>query len=83
MGRELERELLLILGSVALFGLLLPWLGMVISVAILILIAALASHEFHLRETLVSIVVLLVMSYLVFVKGLELQFPVWPTFLSA
>lgn len=77
------REILLILGAVALFGLLLPWLGMVISVSILILISALASHEFRLKETILSIVVLLIMSYLVFVKGLELQFPVWPTFMTA
>ena len=27
-------------------------------------------------------VVLGIFSYLVFVKGLELQFPVWPTFLT-
>ena len=76
------REIFLVLGSVAVFGFLLPVLGMVISVALLILVAAFASHEFHWKETLISIVVLLIMSYLVFVKGLELQFPVWPTFLN-
>ena len=32
--------------------------------------------------TAISIIVLLVMSYLVFVKGLELQFPLWPKFMS-
>lgn len=76
------RELLLILGAVALFGIVLPVLGMVISIALLILIAAIASHEFSLKETILSIAVLLIMSYLVFVKGLELQFPVWPIFLT-
>ena len=77
------REILLILGSVALFGITLPWLGMVGSVTLLILVSAFASHEFSWKETVGSIIVLLVMSYLVFVKGLELQFPVWPTFLTA
>ncbi|HRA78844.1 MAG TPA: tripartite tricarboxylate transporter TctB family protein, partial [Burkholderiaceae bacterium] len=59
----------------------LPWLGSVIAITLLIAISATASHEFGWKETLISIVVLLVMSELVFVKGLELQFPVWPKFL--
>lgn len=76
------REILLILGSVALFGITLPYLGMVISVILLILVSSYATYEFKLRDTLISIVVLLIMSYLAFVKGLELQFPVWPPFLT-
>ena len=77
------RELILILGAVALFGFTLPWLGMVGAVTLLILVAAFASHEFKWKETIGLIVVLLILSYLLFVKGLELQFPVWPTFLTA
>ena len=76
------RELFLVLVSVAVFSATLPYLGMVVSVSLLIAIAALASHEFSWKETAISIVVLLVMSDLVFVRGLELQFPVWPTFLT-
>ena len=45
--------------------------------------SAIASHEFNWKETIGLIVVLLILSYLLFVKGLELQFPVWPTFLTA
>jgi hypothetical protein len=77
------RELFLVLGAVAVFGFTLPWLGMVVAIALMILIASFASHEFTWKTTIMSILVLLVMSYLVFVKGLELQFPVWPTFLTA
>lgn len=76
------RELILVLAAVAAFGFLLPRLGMVLSVVALISIAAVAGHEFRLRDTLLSIVVLLIISYGVFVYGLELQFPVWPTFLT-
>lgn len=76
------RELFLVLLSVGVFAFALPWLGMVIAITLLIGISAVASHEFSWKETLVSIVVLLVMSELVFVKGLELQFPVWPKFLT-
>lgn len=75
------RELILVLAAVAAFAWCLPRLGMVISLTLLILVSAIASHEFRLRDTLISVVVLVVMSYFVFVKGLELQFPVWPKFL--
>ena len=76
------RELFLILFAVGVFAIALPWLGSVIAITLLIAISAIASHEFSWKETLVSIVVLLVMAELVFVKGLELQFPVWPKFLT-
>ncbi len=76
------RELILVLAAVALFAVGLPYLGMVVAVTLLIGISAVASHEFNWKETVISIVVLLVMSELVFVKGLELQFPVWPKFLT-
>jgi Tripartite tricarboxylate transporter TctB family len=74
------REFILLLASVAVFAIALPRLGMVISVALLIL--AVASHEFKLKDTLISIVVLVLLAYGMFVKGLELQFPVWPKFLT-
>ena len=49
---------------------------------VLILVTSMASHEFRLRDTVISAVVLLIMSYLVFVKGLELQFPLLPKFMT-
>ncbi|MFP5406030.1 MAG: tripartite tricarboxylate transporter TctB family protein [Gammaproteobacteria bacterium] len=75
------RELFMVLGAVAVFAVLLPWLGMVVSVSLLILISAMADYQFSWKETILSIIVLVIMSYFVFVKGLELQFPVWPRFL--
>lgn len=76
------RELSTVLGAVALFGLCLPHLGLMVSLVLLIVVSALASHEFKLRDTLLSVVFLAVLSYIVFVWGLELQFPVWPKFLT-
>lgn len=76
------REIGLILGSVALFGALLPSMGIVIALIVLLGVSALASHDFRLRDTLIAIVALGLFSYLVFVKGLALQFPLWPTFLT-
>ena len=76
------RELFLILVAVGVFAAALPYLGMVIAIALLIAISAVASHEFGWKETVISIVVLLVMSELGFVKGLEPQLPVWTKFLT-
>jgi len=76
------RGLLVILGAVILYAVLLPRLGFVVSMATLVILSAMGSREFTWKAALMSTVVLGFFSYLVFVKGLELQFPVWPTFLT-
>ena len=77
------RELILVLLAVILFAALLNYMGIVVAITVLILVSAVASYEFNLRATLISVVILLVMSYVVFVWGLELQFPVWPKFMRS
>jgi hypothetical protein len=57
------RELLLVLAAVLAFAFLLPKLGVVLSIVVLILTRPVASHEFKLRDTILSIVVLLILSY--------------------
>jgi hypothetical protein len=76
------RGLLVILGAVILYALLLPRLGYVISMAALVILSAMASREFTWKAAILSTIVLGIFSYLVFVKGLNLQFPVWPPFLT-
>lgn len=76
------RGLIIVLAAVLLYALLLLRLGFVVSLIVLIVLSAVASEEFRWKETIISVVVLGVASYLVFVKGLELQFPVWPVFLT-
>jgi hypothetical protein len=73
---------IVILGAVVIFGLALPRLGMIITLPLLIGIASLASGEFHWKEVLINVVVLTLGCWLVFIKGLNLTIPVWPTFLS-
>ena len=73
------KGLLWITGSVALFGLLLPSFGLVIALAALILLSSYASPEFTWKGTLVNTVVLIIFCVGVFVYGINLQFPVWPT----
>lgn len=76
------KGLIVVLGAVALFGVLLPRAGFILSMVVLIIGSAAASNEFNWKETLISTVVLSTACYLVFVKGLELQFSVWPPFLT-
>jgi len=75
-----ERSLGLVLGAVAVFGLFLKSIGVIICVVVLVFIAGYASHEFKFKETAISAVVLAVMAWAIFVKGLGLQMPVWVDF---
>jgi len=72
----------LITGSVVLYGLLLPTMGFIVAVFVLVFMSASASHEFHLKGTLVNATFLIVFTYSVFVLGLNLQFPLFPAFLQ-
>jgi len=71
-----------ILAAVGAYALTLPTLGFIVSLFLLVIISSFASHEFSWKSTLISAVVLLIGSWLVFVKGLELQFPFLPVFLT-
>jgi Tripartite tricarboxylate transporter TctB family len=75
------RPVVIVLGSVAAFGLVLNYLGMVVSTVLLIVVSSSASHEFRFREALISGVALAVLAVVVFVLGLKLLLPIWPTFL--
>jgi Tripartite tricarboxylate transporter TctB family len=77
------RPLGLITLSVVLFGLALPRLGMIISLPLLMLIASFAGDEFKLKEVIINSIVLTVGSWAIFIKGLNLVIPLWPTFLTA
>lgn len=79
IGALAWRPLLLILGSVVLFGLLLPKLGLVVTLPLLIIGAGLAGDEFRWRDAILSAVILTGLAWLVFIKGLSLTLPLWPT----
>jgi hypothetical protein len=72
------RPLIVILASVAGFGFLLPRLGMLITLPLLVLVSSLASDEFSWKAAVINAVVLTVMSWVIFVKGLSLTIPVLP-----
>ena len=71
-----------ILGGVVLFGLLLQPLGLVLSLAILVLVSSRASHEFTWRAAIVNAVLLVVFSTAVFIYDISLQIALWPSWLT-
>ena len=76
------KPLIIITLAVLLFGIMLPWLGMVISLPVLVVVSALAGDEFHWRDALINAAVLTISSWLIFIKGLSLIIPMWPTFIT-
>ena len=79
IGRLDWRSTLWIVGAVLLFAFLLEYLGVVLAMAVLVLVSSRGSHEFTWTGAVGSALVLGVLVYLVFVQGLHLQFPTWPT----
>ena len=76
------RPLWIITASVAVFGFTLPRLGMALSLPILIVMCSLAGDEFHWKDAIISIVVLTLGSWFIFIYGLKLVIPLWPTFIT-
>ena len=82
IGSIAWRPLLVIVVAIAVFGASINRLGLVVSVPILILITSLAGDEFKWLGVIINAVVLTVFSWLIFVYGLKLTIPMWPTFIT-
>ena len=76
------KQMALILGAVVLFGFLIPKIGMAVALPVLIGVSSLASGEFHWKEVLINSIVLTIGSWAIFIKGLGLIIPLWPTFIT-
>ena len=70
------------LGAVAMFSILLPYLGMVVALPLLVLVSSLATPSFRWREGLTITAALTLMGWLIFIVGLRIQVQVWPPFLG-
>ncbi len=75
------RALGLILGSVVAFGLLLRPAGLIVSLFVLICVSSFGGHEFKLRDVLLLSVGMSLLVLGVFVYGLSMTIPVWPSFM--
>ena len=83
IGSIAWKPLIVIVVAIAVFGALLPRLGMVITIPILIVITSLAGDEFGWKGVVVNAVVLTFSSWLIFVLGLKLTIPMWPWFVGS
>lgn len=83
IGAWAWRPLAIIVISVAGFGFILPRLGMIASLPLLVIVSAMAGDEFHWKDAVVNAIVLTVGSWLIFIYGLKLTIPLWPSFLAS
>ncbi|WP_010101278.1 tripartite tricarboxylate transporter TctB family protein [Verminephrobacter aporrectodeae] len=91
IGQWAWRPLFFILAANFAFGILLgglpslgiPALGLIAGIYALTFISSLAGSEFSARAVFVLATVLAIGSYVAFVWTLKLQFPVWPSFITA
>ncbi len=89
IGSIAWRPLVFIIAANLLFGVLLgglpsiglPPMGMIVAIYALTVVASLAGDQFALKPVLILATILSVGSYLAFVVTLNLQFPVWPSFI--
>ena len=64
--------------SLVAFALAIEQLGLVLSILLLVGIGAIAARDIKIWETLVAALVLVVLSWAIFIFGLGLTIPVWP-----
>ena len=85
------KPLAYIIGSNVIFGIMigglpkigLPAMGLIVGIYALTFVASLAGDEFKAKEVAILATVLAILSYFAFIVLLKLQFPVWPSFLTA
>jgi hypothetical protein len=76
------KALVLINAGCVAYGYLMKPLGLVAATIALVFISAFGGHEYKWKEVTILTVLLLVMSVIVFVKGLTLPFPICPQFVE-
>nr|WP_236589506.1 tripartite tricarboxylate transporter TctB family protein [Ramlibacter aurantiacus] len=69
----------LMIGGLPSIGL--PAMGLIVGIYALTIVAAMAGDQFRWKEVLILATVLALGSYFTFVYMLNLQFPVWPSFI--
>jgi hypothetical protein len=72
------RAVVFVTASLVIFGLAIERLGLVISILLLIAVGGLAARDLRPLETLIAALVLIALSWAIFILGLGLVIPVWP-----
>ncbi|HYE41476.1 MAG TPA: tripartite tricarboxylate transporter TctB family protein [Ramlibacter sp.] len=90
IGKAAWKPLFFIIGANVIFGICIgglprlgiPAMGLIVGIYALTFTASLAGDEFKAGEVAILATVLAILSYLAFIVLLNLQFPVWPSFLT-
>ncbi len=82
IGKVAWRPLIVIVLAIAIFGATINLLGMIIAIPILIIITSLAGDEFGWKGVIGACVVLTAGSWAIFILGLKLTIPLWPSFIA-
>ena len=91
IGKAAWKPLFFIIASNVVFGICLggipklgiPAMGLIVGIYALTFIASMAGEEHNNKEVAILATVLAIGSYLAFIVLLKLQFPVWPSVLTA
>jgi hypothetical protein len=76
------RPVLVVLGSVVVYGVALPKMGLVVASMLLVVLSRLAAPGFRWLEVTIFGAILTLGCVLVFIVGLKMPVPVWPVFLG-
>jgi len=82
VGAFAWRPLIVIVASIAVFGLALPRLGMFITIPLLIIMVSFAGDEFSWKGVIANSIVLTAGSWVIFIWGLSLTIPLKPAFMG-
>jgi hypothetical protein len=90
IGKWAWRPLFYVITANVVFGVLLagvrgfglPAFGLIVGIYALTFVASMAQADWRFKPTLILATALALGSYLVFVLALQLQFPVWPEFIT-
>jgi predicted outer membrane lipoprotein len=90
VGSFAWKPLFFIIAANVVFGLMIgglpklgiPSMGLIVGIFALVFVASLAGDEFKVKEVAILSIALAVLSYCAFILLLNLQFPVWPSFIT-
>jgi len=90
IGKWAWKQIFFIIAANLLFGVLLaglpslgvPAMGLIVAIYGLAFVASLAGTHFHFKGVFILATILAAGSYAAFIWGLNLQFPVWPSFIA-
>jgi len=77
-GAQHWRALIFVPGSLLVFAFAMDRLGVIIATVLLVVVGSIAGRELRPLEVVGAAVVLVVLTLVIFIWGLELPIPVWP-----